>query len=235
MAFLKISELLFRFYSGSLAKGQAVKKRQTKGNTKRRTPVQGRAKKTIQSILEATAQVLVREGYAKTSTNKIAARAGVSIGTIYEYFPDKDAVVAALLNSIVLETVKTLQGRMASLIQEPLPLAAREWLRAAVELIQQHADLARIVVEQIPRLQEIAAVQMIERQMLQFARQMAIESGEKYNHANLDAGMFLVVTMVRAAVIGIALEKPGHLSAEELIDELVNVMVGYYNYRPKRR
>ncbi|MEW6776336.1 MAG: TetR/AcrR family transcriptional regulator [Bdellovibrionota bacterium] len=212
-----------------------MKKRQTKGNTKRRAPVQGRAKKTVQSILEATAQVLVKEGYAKTSTNKIAARAGVSIGTIYEYFPDKDAVVAALLNSIVFETVKRLQGRMASLIQEPLPLAAKQWLHAAVDLLGEHAGLARVVVEQIPRLQEIAAVQMIEKQMLAFARQMAVESGERYNRSNLDAGMFLVVTMVRAAVIGIALERPSHLSAEELIDELVNVMVGYYNYRPLRR
>jgi AcrR family transcriptional regulator len=51
----------------------------------------------VEAILEAAARVLIREGYARTTTNRIAAAAGISVGSLYQYFPGKDALVVALL------------------------------------------------------------------------------------------------------------------------------------------
>lgn len=62
----------------------------------RKTPRQQRARQTLAAILEAAAQVFEREGYTRTTTDRIAARAGVSIGSLYQYFPNKDAIVVAL-------------------------------------------------------------------------------------------------------------------------------------------
>ncbi len=62
----------------------------------RRGPRQARARATIDAILEATAQILERQGEAGFNTNRIAERAGVSIGTLYQYFPDKIAIVREL-------------------------------------------------------------------------------------------------------------------------------------------
>lgn len=59
----------------------------------RRKPRQSRSRATVDAILQATAQVLVRDGYQKATTNRIAERAGVSVGTLYQYFPNKDALV----------------------------------------------------------------------------------------------------------------------------------------------
>ena len=47
--------------------------------------------------MEATARILIKEGYDQASTNKIAAVAGVSIGSLYQYFPSKEALVAAVI------------------------------------------------------------------------------------------------------------------------------------------
>ncbi len=63
---------------------------------KRRAPKQDRAAATIDAILAAAFQLLERDGLKKLTTNHIAARAGVSIGTIYQYFRDKDDILAAL-------------------------------------------------------------------------------------------------------------------------------------------
>ena len=63
----------------------------------RKIPVQDRAKVTWNVILDAAAQVLLRHGYEKATTDRIAERAGVSIGSVYEYFPNKESIFAALM------------------------------------------------------------------------------------------------------------------------------------------
>ena len=62
---------------------------------RRRTPSQQRSRDTVEVLLEAAAQVFDREG-AGATTNRIAERAGVSIGTLYQYFPDKTGMLQAL-------------------------------------------------------------------------------------------------------------------------------------------
>ena len=63
----------------------------------RKRPQQERSRITVEAVLEAAAQVLERDGYADLTTTAVAERAGVSIGTLYQYFPDKDAVIAGLV------------------------------------------------------------------------------------------------------------------------------------------
>src|ERR1041384_213374 len=65
----------------------------------RRRPRQARAQATVEAIIKATARVLVDEGYDRASTNRIALAAGVSIGSLYQYFPSKEALVAALVEN----------------------------------------------------------------------------------------------------------------------------------------
>ena len=64
----------------------------------RRRPVQQRSHRTVEAIFEATAQVLLESGEAGLTTNRIAERAGVSIGTLYQYFPNKEAILAAQID-----------------------------------------------------------------------------------------------------------------------------------------
>ena len=66
--------------------------------TVRKRPRQERARVTVDALLDATAQVLIKDGYDGLSTNRVAAVAGVSVGSLYQYFPSKEALVAALLD-----------------------------------------------------------------------------------------------------------------------------------------
>ena len=64
--------------------------------TPRKTPVQARSNASVNAILQATVQVLLKEGIAKITTKRVAARAGVSIGTLYQYFPNKGSLLHVL-------------------------------------------------------------------------------------------------------------------------------------------
>lgn len=71
----------------------------------RRQPKQARSRAAVAAILQAAAQVLAREGYERATTNHVAEVAGVSIGTLYQYFDDKDAVFDALAEALLGEMV----------------------------------------------------------------------------------------------------------------------------------
>ena len=62
----------------------------------RKTAQQARSRATVEALLDATADILIRHGYAKLTTNRIAERAGVNIASLYQYFPGKEAIVAEL-------------------------------------------------------------------------------------------------------------------------------------------
>lgn len=67
----------------------------------RKTPVQNRSSATVHAIFEATIQVLLKVGYAKLTTTLVSERAGVSVGTLYQYFPHKDALLTAVIGHYI--------------------------------------------------------------------------------------------------------------------------------------
>jgi AcrR family transcriptional regulator len=63
----------------------------------RKQPRQARARHTVEAIIEASARILEEQGHGGFTTNAVAELAGVSIGTLYQYFPDKNALLGALI------------------------------------------------------------------------------------------------------------------------------------------
>lgn len=81
--------------------------------TMRKVPRQRRAWQTITAIFEATAQILGRDGEGGLNTNRVAERAGVSIGTLYQYFPDMDSVILTMIGLEQRRVVRELDGILA--------------------------------------------------------------------------------------------------------------------------
>jgi AcrR family transcriptional regulator len=70
----------------------------------RKVASQERARATVHALVDATARILVKEGFDKASTNRIAEVAGVSVGSLYQYYPGKEALVAAVIDRHNRET-----------------------------------------------------------------------------------------------------------------------------------
>ncbi|CAB1370814.1 TetR/AcrR family transcriptional regulator [Denitratisoma oestradiolicum] len=100
--------------------------------TRRRSPVQSRAEFTISVIREAGLRILEREGASRLTTNHIAEVAGVSVGSIYQYYPDKYAIVADICNELLMTEL----GQLEPLAEQTLRLA-RESLDETLRFIVQ--------------------------------------------------------------------------------------------------
>jgi AcrR family transcriptional regulator len=118
----------------------------------RKKPLQSRSRDTVATILTAAAQVFTKRGYAATSTNHIAQRAGVSIGSLYEYFPNKDAVLVALMEQHLLEG-EAILTRVALETPRGAPHVReiiRRFVHAMVELHAKDRALHRLLFEEAP-------------------------------------------------------------------------------------
>ena len=86
----------------------------------RKTPQQSRSVATVEAIYDATIQVLLKEGPDRLTTVHVAQRAGVSVGTLYQYFPNKQALLFAVLERHLLRTVKAVEEACAANHFQPL-------------------------------------------------------------------------------------------------------------------
>lgn len=124
----------------------------------RRTPSQSRSRATVEAIVEAAAQVFEQHGYAAGTTNRIAERAGVSVGSVYQYFSDKDAIVGAVARQHVLDGATVLAPLLVALRDDPDPAPAlREILTAMVALHRDRPRLHRLLFEEAPLTGELRA------------------------------------------------------------------------------
>lgn len=118
----------------------------------RKQPRQSRSRETVDAILEAAARIFATHGYAAGTTNRIAVKAGVSIGSLYEYFPNKDALLVALMERHIAEGQAVLAevGSTALRPDRPLHEVAERLVRAMIELHARDRALHRVLLEETP-------------------------------------------------------------------------------------
>jgi AcrR family transcriptional regulator len=125
----------------------------------RKRPRQERSKATVAAIVEATGQVFGEHGYRRTTTTQVAACAGVSVGSLYQYFPDKRALVAAFFERRLEQDVELMQNvaaraRLGSAIE-----VVRVTTEEMVELYRRDRELYQSVVDILPWMEQTREVQ----------------------------------------------------------------------------
>ena len=117
----------------------------------------------MDAIVEATARLLVERGYEGATTRRVADRAGVSVGSLYQYFPSRDALVTAVIERHVGEVLERIGGELRRLETAPLDRAIRQLVDTILELHDDDPGLHVILMEQLPRADRTALLAKIER------------------------------------------------------------------------
>lgn len=194
--------------------------------TPRRIPRQARAVATRAAIVEAAAHIIARGGLAAFNTNAVAARAGVSIGSLYQYFPNKDALMLALIASRQAGQVDTVARALAELPADAdLETAVRMIVRAAM---QHHRDddlLASAIDHEEERLPARAIVAAALNKAGAQTAALLSRYSDFIAPIDPDVAAKTLPAMVRAVVDQWANQTPPQLDRAE--SEAVRAVLGY--------
>jgi AcrR family transcriptional regulator len=206
-----------------------------KKNEPRKLPTQARAKATVEAILQAAARVLIEEGFARASTNRIAELAGVSIGSLYQYFPSKEALVSALLERHLAEAMAVVGGRIRELATAPLGPAVRELVGLMIELHRHDPELHRVFMEQVPRENGVDRLQEIDAQVTALVQSYLELRKDELRVRDVALASILVVETVEALTHGAVLFRPDLLHHPGFADQLTDLVVRYLAKDPPPR
>lgn len=192
----------------------------------RKLPTQARARATYDAILEATAQVLAGEGIDSLNTNRVAEVAGVSIGSLYQYFPNKDSMMQALIDSYADKFIQHLQGYLGQLSAAPASGAVRSYVKAMLGLPRENPDLHRAFVLVVFKLGH-ASIRALEEQLMFVVRSYLETQRHRIIPQDLDLATFILVTTVESVTNIALLKHPEYISSEAFEIELSNIITRY--------
>lgn len=194
----------------------------------RKLPTQERSRETVDVILAATARVLVKEGFDRASTNRIADEAGVSIGSLYQYFPSKEALVAALVERHIETMSQTLQAQMRTLAEAPLAVAVRRMVTLMLDAHAIEPELHRVLNEQVPRVGRLHRVHEVEARMQRLAGDyFARRRSELRPGLDVDTAAFVVVHSIEALTHGATRRGELAPSRDVLVEEVTTLVMRY--------
>jgi AcrR family transcriptional regulator len=195
--------------------------------TPRRKPRQARSKAMVEAILEAATRVLVARGYEGTTTIAVAEQAGVSIGSLYQYFPNKEALVAALAERHSAELLARVDELLATMDARQPRAAIRALVRAGVDGHRIHPRLHKILAEQVPRIGRLK-VAMDTSNVIAAKFAAWLKSGRSsLSRRDPDAAAFVVVTVVEALTHRAVIDRPDMITTSELEIEATELVAGY--------
>lgn len=178
--------------------------------------------------MAAAAQLYARGGVPRTSTNAIAARAGVSIGSLYEYFPNKDAIVAALIEELLDEQFGTFSAALSRVSRAPVPEITREAITVLLASKRIRPKLFHALATGAPPHIRLGFLRRWNQRACDAVLAVLTARPELSSPArDLELMVYVMVNAVYGVIDAVLTERNDLIEDERLVDELV-LLVGRY-------
>jgi len=194
----------------------------------RKLPKQARSEATVEAILEAAAQIFERYGYAAGTTNRIAERAGVSIGSLYQYFPNKDTILIALVRRHLVEGTAALQPHLERLesgtsFDDVVP----DIVDAMVRMHATAPGLHRVLFEETPLPPALRAeLDLLEDRLVAIVTNALVD---KPDSTRTDLGLHarIVINAIEGLTHRLILHPPTGVTPETISHEITKLVHAY--------
>ena len=194
----------------------------------RKRPKQERSRATVERILAAGQRCLAEHGYEGTSTNRIADAAGISPGSLYQYFPNKDAVVVAVIDRFTDALTAQIARDLAARLDQPPAQAVRTTIESLLDALDVHPEFVRVAFEQTERLQYGRKLAAFEHRIEELTTAYLLLHGDRSRSAaEREAAVWIGVRAVGDLTVRYALERP-EISREDFLSAFTRLVLAYF-------
>jgi AcrR family transcriptional regulator len=181
----------------------------------------------VEAILEATARILAERGYAGTNTNHVAERAGVSVGSIYQYFPNKEALVAALHERHAAQMERAIDAVLARARRASLRAQIAAMVRAMLAAHLVEPNLHRVLEREFPFFDAPKEESPADRSIFRRVRDLLETHRAEIAPRDRDLATWAVLRMTEAMVHAAVIEPPKQFRAAAIERTITAAILGY--------
>jgi len=201
----------------------------------RKEPKQERSRQTYQVILQGAAKIIRRDGIKKFSTNKVAEESGVSIGSLYQYFPSKEAIIAALIDQIFELEYSRLKELLSELSAE---IGAREVLKKILShyyhIDHEALQFRKAMVDSVAMVDKTEEAMRFHKQMAELLVNYIRENFRcEPSEANHATTIFMIQYMLRTTALSSVDPNLKNIDKEAMVDEIANIFVKFLRVLPE--
>lgn len=201
--------------------------RSSKPRGARRTPRQSRSLATRDAIVEAAARVFAEHGLKRATTARVAEVAGVSPGSMYQYFPSKDALVTAIYEREAERSHREFLALVAELGTDDLPRLIRAFVASSVDALERDRALNRVLLDELPRVSGARSMRSADEVATRSLRALLEAAREQVHVRDRDAAALLLVRASGYAVLALVDNPLEGAARQAYIDELADMIAAY--------
>lgn len=191
----------------------------------RKRPRQSRSEVTVEAILDAAARIFTEAGFDRASTNAIAERAGVSVGSLYQYFPNKLSLLAGLRERHLRRHARRLCAACERCGGMPLPEAIRELVEDTAECFVEQGSLTRLYHHELPHPDGDEPARVAVRAAREAVHALLAAHRAELRVADLNDAALFVCTMASSVMKAAACDRPDQLRNGRIADELATALL----------
>ncbi len=192
----------------------------------RKTPQQARSREMVERIVAAGRATLVTDGYDAFSTNRVAATAGISPGSVYQYFPDKAAILDVVVDRYTEETAERVAAAMSDRMGGVGLKVVRDIVDALLTALEADRALLRVVAEELPLARSRARREALERRVGELASAYLLARPEHSRRPRPTVSTWVTVLAIENLATRWVLDRPP-IERDQLLDEIVALVDGY--------
>ncbi|MCB0219327.1 MAG: TetR/AcrR family transcriptional regulator [Chrysiogenetes bacterium] len=193
----------------------------------RRAPTQERARKKVDAILAACGRVLAAEGYEGATTSAIAKAAGVPVGTLYEYFPNREAIFSAFLENTVEQVIEAVARVSPAQMGKSPSEAVGNLIAVAVHAVSRYRGEMRALLSRIPGALELPALQQLQGGIAEIARALSWLDPETAESKDFERKLYILTNTIFGFFIRLATGPEPPMKPGEITRELTSLVLRY--------
>ncbi len=193
---------------------------------RRKLPRQQRAKATVDSILDAANDLIREKGFSSIGTGEIAARAGVNIASLYQYFPNRETILFSLYEEAANQGAHKLNSLAMKIVHDELETVVPKIIKLLLTHYEEHSAILLRMLHEVPELRRATRVVPFEK-MIGSTIRLYLQQHPEFRIKDTPRHMFFLENLVVSNLTRYVTDPPPNVSRSEFLTHLSRVIVAY--------